>query len=137
MSAETQQSLNVITTKRIYEAVPVGDAETVFALLDPDVVISYYGTEEIPYAGTYEGTEGAAEFFTRVGQSVEVVKMEPYKFISQGDDLAVWGHQVFRRIETGAEFASDFGHIITLRDGRWLHFRDFTNSALAASVFRT
>ena len=28
-----------------------------------------------------------------------------------------------------------FAHIITLRDGRWLHFRDFANSAEAAEVF--
>lgn len=136
MSTESPQNLNITNTKRIYDAVPAGDSETVFALLDPDIVITYYGTDEIPYAGTFEGTAGAVDFFTRVGQSVQVVKMEPYRFIAEGDSLGVWGHQVFRRIETGTEFESDFGHIITLRDGKWLHFRDFTNSALAASVFR-
>ncbi len=56
-------------------------------------------------------------------------------FVSEGDELATWGHQVFKRIETGEEFAADFAHIITMRDGKWLHFRDFTNTALAAEVF--
>ena len=31
--------------------------------------------------------------------------------------------------------SGQFAHIITLRDGRWLHFRDFANNAEAAEVF--
>jgi hypothetical protein len=34
-----------------------------------------------------------------------------------------------------AAFAHAGGDIITLRAGRWLHFRDFANSALALQVF--
>jgi ketosteroid isomerase-like protein len=30
---------------------------------------------------------------------------------------------------------SEFAHIIALRDGRWLHFRDFMNSALTHDAF--
>ena len=42
---------------------------------------------------------------------------------------------MLRARHSGREFASEFAHIITLRDGRWLHFRDFANSAEAAEVF--
>lgn len=136
MSTVRSDNRNIEATRRIYTAVPAGDAETVFALLDPEIVIRYYGVDEIPYAGTFEGLEGATDFFTRVGESVEVLSMEPWTFIAEGDELAVWGHLAFRRRDTGQEFASDFAHIITLRDGRWLHFRDFMNSAVAADVFR-
>jgi ketosteroid isomerase-like protein len=41
----------------------------------------------------------------------------------------------FRRLDTDFEWESEFAHIITLRDGRWLHFRDFTNSALTHDAF--
>jgi hypothetical protein len=129
-------SPNITNTRRIYQAVPAGDADTVFALLDPEVVIRYYGVPEIPYSGVFTGTAGAADFFTRVGKSVQIVEMTPWTFISEGDELAVWGHQVFVRLETGERFESDFAHIITLRDGKWLHFRDFMNSAVAAQAFR-
>lgn len=137
MSMQTSSMRNIENTKRIYAAVPIGDAETVVGLLDPDIVIRYYGVDVIPYAGTFEGLDGAADFFTRVGQSVEVIAMEPHAFISEGDELAVWGHLVFRRSDNGVRFESDFAHIITLRDGKWLHFRDFMNSAVAADAFRT
>lgn len=133
--SRSTESRNVAVTRAIYEAVPKGDADTVFAHLDPEVRIRYYGNDRIPYAGDYTGTEGAADFFTRVGRSVRVVAMEPALFIEQGDHLAVFGHQVFERADTGERFATDFAHVITLRDGRWLDFRDFANSAVAADVF--
>ena len=136
MSLNVQPSnANVATTKRIYAAVPAGDLEAVLGLLDPDVRIQYPGTDAIPYAGDYSGIDGATDFFTRVGTAVEVVSVEPHLFISEGDHVAVWGHIVLRARHDGREFGSDFAHIITLRDERWLHFRDFANSAEAAEVF--
>ncbi|OBI84413.1 polyketide cyclase [Mycobacterium asiaticum] len=114
---------------------PAGDLQTVLAHLDPEVRITYYGTEKIPYAGDYRGIDGAMTFLARVGETVEILEMAPWKFIAQGDDLATWGCQRFRRVATGFEWESEFAHIITLRDGRWLHFRDFANSALALDAF--
>lgn len=129
-------ALNIANTTKIYNAVLDGDANTAFGLFDEEIVIQYYGVPEIPYAGTFEGLAGATDFFTRVGGSIRIVEMEPYTFIGDGDDLAVWGHQKFERIDTGTPFESDFAHIISLRDGKWRHFRDFMNSALTAAVFR-
>lgn len=127
---------NIATTKKMYDAVPKGDAETVFANLDPDIRIIYYGDEHIPYAGDFSGLDGATKFFTAVGESVIVNKIEAYTFIAQGDDLAVWGHLWFENRQNGRQFDSDFAHIITLRDGKWLFFRDFFNSAAASAAFR-
>lgn len=135
MTAITEEARNIEATKAIYAAVPAGDLNTVLRHLDPDVRITYYGTEAIPYAGDYHGITEAMTFFTRVGQTIEIVEMEPWKFIAAGDDLAVWGRQRFRRIDTGYEWQSEFAHIITLRRGRWLHFRDFMNSALTQEAF--
>ena len=126
---------NVATTKRIYAAVPAGDLEGVLALLDPEIRIEYLGTDVIPYAGDFHGIDGATEFFTRVGTAAEVVSVDPRLFITEGDHVAVWGHIVLRARHSGREWGSDFAHIITLRDGRWLHLRDFANSAEAAEVF--
>ena len=126
---------NVATTKRIYAAVPAGELDVVLGLLDPEVRIEYHGTDAIPYAGDFHGIDGATDFFTRVGTATEVVGVEPRLFITEGDHVAVWGHIVLRARHSGHEWGSDFAHIITLREGRWLHFRDFANSAEAAEVF--
>ncbi len=135
MTAPTStESLNVRTTRTMYAAVPAGDAETVMANIHPDIETYYYGTDDVPYAGTYHGAAGFGEFLQRVGSSVEVLAMDPQLIIEQGDHLAVFGHLKFRTLK-GTEFESDFAHIIELRDGKWFVFRDFANSALVARVF--
>lgn len=126
---------NIAATKAIYAAVPAGDLPTALRYLDPEVRITYYGTETIPYAGDYHGIDAATRFFATVGQNIEIVGMQAWKFIADGDDLATWGWQRFRRPATGHQWESEFAHIITLRNGRWLHFRDFMNSALTLQAF--
>lgn len=131
----TTEARNIAATQAIYTAVPAGDLDTALAYLDPEVRITYYGTDKIPYAGDYSGIEQAMTFFTRVGESIEIVEMQAWKFIARDDDLATWGRQRFRRLATGYEWESEFAHVITLRQGRWLHFRDFMNSALTLQAF--
>ncbi|MCV7175897.1 hypothetical protein H7H98_09065 [Mycolicibacterium sphagni] len=47
----------------------------------------------------------------------------------------MWGHQKFLRTVTRHTWETEFAHIITLRDGKWLRFRDFLNSALTHDGF--
>lgn len=126
---------NIDATAAIYAAIPAGDLDGALVHLDPEIRITYYGTPAIPYAGDYRGIDEALTFFSRVGTAIEIVEMQAWKFIAEGDDLAAWGRQRFRRRDTGREWESEFAHIITLRDGRWLHFRDFMNSALTHLAF--
>lgn len=135
MTASITESRNIEATQAIYAAVPAGDLQTALDLMDPDVRITYYGVDAIPYAGDYRGIDEAVAFFTTVGETIAITEMEAWKFIAQGEDLATWGRQRFRMLATGFEWDSEFAHIITLRDGRWLHFRDFMNSALTLQAF--
>lgn len=129
------ETANIAATRAIYSAVPAGDLATALSHMDPEVRITYYGSDAIPYAGDYHGIEAATEFFSTVGAHIEIVAMEPWLFIGDGDNLAVWGQQKFLRTATGHTWESEFAHIITLRDGKWLHFRDFMNSALTHQAF--
>ncbi len=49
------EHLNIENTKAIYAAVPAGDLDTAVSLLDPEIRITYYGSDAIPYAGDYRG----------------------------------------------------------------------------------
>ena len=135
MTTATREARNIEATKAIYAAVPAGDLQTALDLMDPEVRITYYGVPAIPYAGDYRGIEEAVRFFTRVGENIAITEMQAWKFIADGDELATWGRQRFRHLATGYEWGSEFAHIITLREGRWLHFRDFMNSALTLEAF--
>ncbi|CAN5253706.1 hypothetical protein BH09ACT8_BH09ACT8_47800 [soil metagenome] len=135
MTDRSIEERNIATTKIVYAAIPRGDLETALSQMDPDVRITYYGTPTIPYAGDFAGMPAAIDFFTIVGTTVTILDLQVWSFIADGDQLATWGRMRFRRLETGFEWESEFAHIITLRDGRWLHFRDFMNSALTHAAF--
>lgn len=129
------EARNIAATKTIYAAVPRGDLDTALAHMDPEIRITYYGTDAIPYAGDHRGMAAVIGFFTTVGETIAIVDLDPWLFVADGDQLATWGRMRFRRSATGYEWESEFAHIITLRDGRWLHFRDFMNSALTHAAF--
>ncbi|MCV7230104.1 nuclear transport factor 2 family protein [Mycolicibacterium komossense] len=135
MTAISIEERNIAATKIVYAAIPRGDLDTAVRQMDPDIRITYYGTPAIPYAGDYAGMAAAIDFFTIVGTTVAILDLQAWAFIADGDQLATWGWMRFRRLETGFEWESEFAHIITLRDGRWLHFRDFMNSALTHAAF--
>jgi len=50
-------------TREFYERVSSGDVAGVIDLVDDDIIWSIPGPSVIPYAGTYRGKEGVAEFF--------------------------------------------------------------------------
>ena len=57
-----EESRNIAATKAIYAAIPAGDLDTALSHLDPEIRITYYGTDAIPYAGEHNGTAGAGCF---------------------------------------------------------------------------
>mgnify|MGYP003632787525 CR=1 FL=1 len=57
------------------------------------------------------------------------------EFICEADKVVVTGHLRLTARSTGREIESDFVHVITVADGKWLLFRDFMNTVEAANAF--
>ena len=125
----------VETTQEIFGRFGAGDVDGILELLDPEITIDFYGPEIIPYAGQYRGLEEARRFFETVLKSVEIHVFEPEFMFGEDERVAVKGHLRLESKATGREIQSDFAHIIEVRDGRWLHFFDFMNTAVAADAF--
>ncbi|MGR9091151.1 MAG: nuclear transport factor 2 family protein [Gammaproteobacteria bacterium] len=51
------------------------------------------------------------------------------------DKMIVVGHPNLTTKATGQIIDSDYVHVITLADGKWLRFRDFMNTAVAVQAF--
>ena len=123
------------TTQALFQRFGEHDIPGILALLDPAVTIDFYGPDVIPYAGHYTGLEEAQRFFETVLSSVDIHVFEPEFMFSEGDRVAVKGHLHLTARATGRAIRSDFAHIIQVRDGRWLHFCDFMNTAVAEAAF--
>ena len=112
-----------------------GDVPAILELLDDNVVIDFYGPSTIPYAGHYETRGEACRFFDTVLASVDIHQFDAEEFIAQGDQVVVTGHLRLTARKTGGSIESDFVHVITVRDGKWLRFRDFMNTVVADRAF--
>lgn len=122
-------------TQKVFECFGAGDVPGIVALLDDDVCIEFYGPSTIPYAGRYQGREEARRFFETVLSSVDIHQFEPEQFLADGDMVTVTGQLHLTARSTGRDIRSDFAHVITMNNGKWLRFRDFMDTSAAVAAF--
>ena len=123
---------NLEANKALFAAFGAKDIPGIMEFLHPEIVIEFYGPFVIPYAAIYHGHEKCRGFFERVLSSVEVHRFDAEEFIAERVKVAVTGHLTLTALSTGGAIDSAFVHVITLKDGKWLRFRDFMNTAVAA-----
>ena len=116
MNVEVAQNVDVV--QQGYEAFGRGDIPGVLELLTEDVVWTMQGPSVIPFAGTFRGREGIAEFFTLLDETLEFEQFEPRKFVGQGDTVVVVGYERGLVKPTGRTFEHEWAHVYTLRDGK-------------------
>lgn len=126
---------NVRQVQEVFARFGRGDVPAIVEMLDDDVVIDFYGPSVVPYAGHWAGKNSARKFFETVLANVEIHQFDPLEFIAERDKVVVFGHLRLTAKPTGGAIESDFVHVITVKDGKWTHFRDFMNSVVAAAAF--
>ncbi len=119
---------------RFYECIHSGDFIGLFEMLSDDCVIEFYGPAVIPFAGYFNGKEKCRIFFGHVANDVDILGFTQDEFIVDELQAAVTGRLKLRFHATGGIYDSEYAHIIDVRDGRIVRFRDFQNSAKAAAV---
>lgn len=122
-------------TEALFERFGSQDVDGILTHLHPNIEINFYGPAIIPYAGTYNGMTEARQFFETVLSSVDIHQFEPEQFLSDGNMVTVTGALHLTARSTKRSFKSDFAHVITVKDEKWLRFRDFMNTAVAADAF--
>lgn len=108
-----------------YEAFARQDIPAVLELFDDG--IEWYSPDELPGGGTYRGPAGVAEFFGQLPGLYAELRVEPDEFLEAGDRVIVEGHHR-GRVASGAEFEVGFAHVWTVRDGKAVAFREYTDT---------
>ena len=126
---------NITATQEIFVQFGAGNIPGILELLDDDIVIEFYGPTTIPYAGTYRGKDEARQFFETVLSSVDINQFDPEEMLAVEDKVFVTGHLNLNPKSTNGVIDSDFVHVITMKNGKWLRFRDFMNTAVAVEAF--
>lgn len=93
-------------------------------------------SEFVPYAGSFHGKAGIAQFFTKLDAAVQAIRFEPKQFIAEGDKVVVTGEASWRVKQNGRSYDSPWAHVFTLRDGKVARFEAFHDTAAAEKAFR-
>jgi ketosteroid isomerase-like protein len=121
---------NVATIREIYDAFGRGDLPAIVERVTADVVWHDPGPPAVPHAGTYHGREGVAQFFMRVGETLEFEDFQPSDFLAAGDGVVVLGSLRARVLETGRSYDNDWAMAWTLRDGKVARFQVYEDTAV-------
>ena len=120
---ETSMSPNVLAAKAGYDAFGLGDMDAWKEAQDPEAV--WVIQKGLPYSGTYVGPQAVMDnVFASIEKLWPDFKVQPINFYESGDT-------VFVHIKMTAEnLDSESIHMVTLRDGKYIRFQPFDDSAL-------
>jgi ketosteroid isomerase-like protein len=123
---------NVNLIRRIYAAFSSGDIQTVLDNLSPTAKWVNYGPQTIPYAGDFTGR--ITDFFQAIGQSTTDAKVNPERFIAQGDTVVSIGRYTASVRNTGAQIDTPLAHVFTVSEGKVTSWTGFSDSAAVAAA---
>jgi len=118
---------NVDRIRSGYQALCRGDFEAIRALLDPSILL--WDRPEVPDARSYHGFEGMLATMRDTNESFDDFRMEPEQFFEHGDKIVVVLSMVGRGRTSGVPVEERIAHLWTLRDGRAIELRAFTDPA--------
>ena len=129
---------NVQAVQEIFSAFGRGDIASILDALADDVEWHEPGpTAVLPWAGTRHGRAQVAQFFTAVGESLEILQFEPLEFWAEGDKVAVFGYEQARAKPTDRTYESEWVMVFTLRQGQVVGFHRYYDTAAAVVAFRS
>jgi uncharacterized protein len=131
------EATNMQVVKDAYAAFQRGDIDGVLALVDDSVEWeAVKGTEGVvPTAGVRRTRRGVAEFFSQLAQWADFQQFEPREFIAQGDQVVAVGSYKLTVKPTSKRVAADWVMVFTIRNGRIVRFREWTDSAQLVQAF--
>jgi ketosteroid isomerase-like protein len=122
---------DIDVVRSIYDAMAARDFDRLFALVDPDVVITQ--DPALPWGGRHVGHDGLATFAMALTGAITSAVTHHEMFAADGDVVQV-GHTKGTVNASGVAFDIPEVHRWTIRDGRAVaaHFSIDTPGMLAA-----
>ena len=126
---------HVELVKRLYEAFAARDSAAIAAILDPEIV--WEQNAGFPGGGTWRGLGSVSEnVFARLRREFTGWATEIREWLDAGDHVVAIGEYRGTSVETGRSFVAALAHVIEVRGGRIVRFRQFTDTAMVAGALK-
>jgi ketosteroid isomerase-like protein len=120
----------------IYANFETGNIPAILATFDEGIKWIHHGPrEQIPFAGEWNGVEGAGQMLQTFAETVEPVFMNVIDIVASGDKVVVQINESYRVKATGKAYVTEVVHIWTIRDGKVIRFDELYDSAAIAEAF--
>jgi len=127
---------NTAIVQQAYNNFKTGNIQGLIDQMSDNVTWQLPEVEGMALAGKRTGRDGVKEFFATLARDQDVLEFEPREFVAEGDKVISLGDYRWRVKDTGREYASDFVHIFTVRDGKITGFREHFDTAVVAAAYR-
>ena len=135
-SLDSNAAVNIEIVQRIYEAFKKREIVRILNFLDPNVEWGEPDNPFNPAGGTRYGHDGFLNWLKIGQESEDILKLELSHYLYNDNRVAVVGYTKCRAKTTGKIYDTDFVHLITLRAGKVIQFKEFFDTFAAAEAFR-
>jgi ketosteroid isomerase-like protein len=125
---------NIQKVQQMYAAFGKGDLPTLLNSVADNVDWQVLGPSVIPQSGPHRGRKEVEKFFGKVAESYDFQKFEPREFIAQDDKVVCLGYYSATMKKTGKFAEAEWAMVFTLRDGKVVKFREYTDTAALAAA---
>src|SRR6266536_6341887 len=120
---------NVELVRRSVEAFWRGDIDAFLEEVGDDVEVDFSRARG-PYRGVYRGREGARELFAAFWDVFSSIRPLSTEYIDVGDKVVLAASVRFRGRGSGVDVGGGgMGAVLTLRDGKIVHYQLFQSKA--------
>jgi uncharacterized protein len=124
----SEENVNIL--REGYEAFNRGDIDAVTSIMDPNIEWQEPDVEGLPSGGTHHGPDAVVnDVFGPAVELWEDFGAVAEEFLDAGERVVVLGRFQGRGKESGRTLDAPFAHVWTLRDGKLVHHRNYTDTA--------
>jgi ketosteroid isomerase-like protein len=117
-----------------FSFVTQGDVQGALSIIHPDCEWVYSGPDSIPFAGTYKGPDGVAEYLMKFNDACEIVEFNP-EMCWDDDKIIMTAKEVNKSRVTDKSITVDVTQIFKVRFGQIVSFQEYADTATMATLF--
>lgn len=123
------ESNNIKLVKQIYDCYLRKDYPGILNHLSEQIIFKEPPKGKKPFADTYRGRKGVAEFFRKVEEVVEFISYEAEEFFAEDNTVIVIGHYKASSKLNGKEWESDMVEVWRIENSLVIEYQVFRDSA--------
>lgn len=120
---------NLEFVKGLYAAFKRGEIQPWLDAMTEESTWQLVGPETIPLCGLRKGKKEILDFLQTLMNTLQFKNSVQHKFIAEGETIIVLGYVHSMVKQTGIDFKSDYVHILTVKNGKLLSYREFLDNA--------